>query len=312
MKVLVTGGAGYVGSRLVHRLLELGHEVTIFDSFIYGVTSTLYLQKAGAILIRGDVRDDVAVMSACQGQEAVFHLASLVGFPVCAKHPVKAYKVIVEGTENVIRGCRVAGDGDIPLLYASTGSVYGKIDDLCTEDTPPNPQSEYGKYKFEAEQKVLSYGGVGLRFATVFGLSTCMRYDLMPNDFCWKAVRDGYIVLYRGSDRRTFLLIEDTVDAYLAAWTNYSGCSGEAYNVGDEKLNLTKQALAESVQSLHTYNLIAEGTGEDPDFRDYEVNYHKFKAATGFRSTVSLAHGLQEVLDFTKVADLSVPWRLPL
>ena len=197
MKILVTGGAGYIGNCLVRRLLARGDEVTVYDTFDYGVTPALYLQKAGARLIRGDIRDDASLSSAILGHDAVFHLASLVGFPICARKPVEAHKIIVEGTQNVIRACHNAQD--IPLLYASTGSVYGQIDDLCTEDTTPNPQSEYGKFKFEAEQSVLSYGGVGLRFATVFGLSPCMRYDLMPNDFCWKAVRDKYIVLYRGS-----------------------------------------------------------------------------------------------------------------
>jgi nucleoside-diphosphate-sugar epimerase len=312
MKILVTGGAGYVGHRLTTRLLNEGHEVTVFDSFLYGVDSSISLIKAGARLIRGDIRDDNAVFSAVLDQDAVFHLAALVGFPVCSRNPTEAYRVIVEGTNCLLDNLVAVGSDFIPVIYASTGSVYGKIEVLCSEDVTPNPQSEYGEYKFIAEQAVQKHGGVGLRFATVFGLSPSMRFDLMPNDFCWKAVRDGYVVLYRGSDRRTFLHIDDAVSAYLSTLSCYEACRGQVYNVGDEKLNLTKHALAKTVQSLHGYRLLCEEVGNDPDFRDYEVSYEKFRTATGFVPGVSLEDGLREVVDFASIVDPIVPWRLPL
>jgi len=290
MRVLITGGAGYVGNRLAYALQKQGHTVTVYDTFRYGTSSVIYLQKEGVRLVRGDVRDHIALDPFLVDTDVVFHLASLVGFPICDKYPVEAREVILDSTVHIIGRLSEIGFGGTraALIFASTGSIYGKIEEACVETTEPDPQSLYGKLKLSADGMVRDYGGISLRFATIFGLSSTMRYDLLPNDFCLKAVRERYIVLYRGDDRRTFLYIDDAIRAYTVSLVRYNEMQGEAYNVGDLELNITKLQLAQAIEELHSFNLITEGVGDDPDFRDYDVNYDKFTKAPRKRASSKL------------------------
>lgn len=309
MKVLITGGAGYIGNILATYLKDAGHEVTVYDTLRYGTQGIIHLLNRGVRIIQGDVLDSEKLRTEVVKCDAVFHLASLVGFPLCRKYPEEARNTIVKGTLNLTTIPEIVY-GNVRLIFASTGSIYGKIDDICLEDTVPNPQSDYGKWKYQADRLVQEVGGVSLRFATLFGLSPVMRYDLLPNDFCWRAGKHGYIVLYRGTDRRTFLHVHDAVRAYERTLENYSAMRGQVYNVGDSNLNFTKKYLADTIQSLQPFNLISENVGDDPDFRDYEVNYDKFSTATGFHAQVSLKDGLTEVLNHVKIADMNLSWRL--
>ncbi len=297
--VLVTGGAGYVGSVLTQTLQNAGHKVTIFDTFDYGVLPTLPCLASGVQAIRGDIRDGSALAKALKDQNVVINLASIVGAPRCRKYPELAKTTIILGAKNLAW----LKTPDQEIINASTGSIYGKIDDICSEETCPNPQSDYGRWKYDAERILNDAGAVSLRFATLFGISPCMRFDLLPNDFVKQAVTVGQIDIYRGSDRRTFLHLRDAVRCYQMMLEHAPKLRGQAFNVGDVKLNMTKMAYAQALQGIFNYNLVVHSGGDDPDCRDYEVNYDKIKKAIGFEASVTLESGIRELVQLVQVSD---------
>lgn len=307
MRILITGGAGYVGCPLAKLLLDDGHTVVILDPLNFGDGPLIDLLTSPNLIVhRGDVTSPHDLATASAGCDAVIHLAGLVGFPACRERPALARQVNVEGTAAVCRA--FAGK---PIINASTGSVYGDIEYLCDESSPCRPVSEYGKFKLEAEQIVLAAGGVSLRFATLFGMSPCMRLDLLPNNFVFRAVKNRHLILYRGSDRRTFLHVRDAGLAYLLTLQHFGSMAGEVYNVGDESLNMTKRELAHQVRDLFPMQILdEESMGTDPDLRNYEVSYKKFRTACGFAPRENFAASLREVGQFAAFADVAHKWRL--
>jgi nucleoside-diphosphate-sugar epimerase len=311
MRILIPGGGGYVGTVLVSKLLELGHDVTVLDTFKWGVEPILHMVcKPRLSVVKGDVRDTELLRKQIDKADAVINLAALVGFPICKKHPREAEDVILKATSTMVD---LMQGTDKLMLNASTGSVYGKIEVPCSESTPLNPQSLYGKLKAEAEKPVLDYGGVSFRFATLFGASPCMRFDLLPNAFVWRAVNKGHLVLYRGNDRRTFLEVHDAVGVYVLALSKYAEMSSQVYNVGDESMNVTKRGLAHAVKELYpSFKIIEEEVGDDPDFRDYDVAYEEIRKV-GFKPQCSMSTALAEVGKVARVCDApAVPWRFEL
>ena len=291
MKVLVTGGAGYVGIPLSHLLLEAGHEVVVYDNLVWGVDGVLPLFRSPRFtLVEGDVLDAGKLRKAITGADAVIHLAAIVGQPACDKAAAAAYQVNTQGTKNVV-------DALSPrqiYLFASTGSVYGRIGNICTEDTPLNPQSLYGTTKAEAEKISLNAGGVAYRFPTAFGFAPRLRLDLLPNDFLYQAMWHGFILLYQPGARRTFMHVNDIGRSYLFGLERFEALRGKVYNVGNESLNLTKKELAEIVNEITPFRLyIVEGK-EDADQRDYFVDYSRIRGL-GFTLTVGIREGLVEL-----------------
>jgi nucleoside-diphosphate-sugar epimerase len=305
MKVLVTGGGGFCGSVLTRHLTAAGHSVVVYDIFQHGIDSIL--SASGSVeCIRGDVRDDQALGQAGKDCDAIIHLAAIVGYPACRENPVVAYDTIVRGT---LAASQLATARKIPLIHASTGSVYGKVENLCTEDSPCNPVSEYGKYKLAAEQIVRDDGGINLRLATLCGVSPCMRFDLLPNDFIWRAIKQGYIVIYCGNDRRTFLSVDDAARAYIATLNVAEAIRGETFNVGSEEFNLTKLDLARRIQQQFPFELVEQPVGSDPDLRDYAVNFRRFHAATGFIPQDTLGQVIAAIGRVVKVCPSVGQWR---
>jgi nucleoside-diphosphate-sugar epimerase len=294
MKVMVTGGAGYVGSVLVRQLLSEGHSVHVIDNLTFGGHSMmpLFIDPCFSFA-KVDVRDRAGLERELQGADAVVHLAALVGYPLCKKLPVQAVEVNVDGTRNVIEAMPKAAK----LMYASTGSNYGEVEGICTEDTPLNPLSLYGETKTDAERMCLERGNsVGLRFATAYGLSPRPRLDLMINDFCWQAIHQRYLVVYEKHFRRTFIHVLDIARAMCHMLDKWDSLEHQVFNVGHESLNFTKEDIVQLIEKRVKFLVYYAEFGKDEDKRDYEVDYGRVRA-TGFETTVDIERGLGELID---------------
>lgn len=294
MRILVTGGAGYVGSTLVPMLLDRGDQIRVLDNLHLGGQGLLpCVGRPGFEFVRGDAGDAETLSSALRDVEAIIHLAAVVGYPACQREPDRAVSTNVNATKLLIDLRR----SDQQLLFASTGSVYGKVPtEVCTESTPCAPLTLYGSTKLEAEQQVLAAGNCMVyRFATAFGTSPSMRFDLLPNDFVRQAVRDGRIAVYEGGFRRTFVHVHDVARALVFALDNWPELVDEVFNVGHESMNCTKGELAREIHRLVPFDLRFEEFGTDADQRDYTVSYEKIRSR-GFTTRHTLSSGLAELV----------------
>jgi nucleoside-diphosphate-sugar epimerase len=292
-KVVVTGGAGFVGSVLVRWLLAAGYRVHVVDNLMYGGHSLLPLFIHPRFVFEElDILDRPGLAKAFEGADAVIHLAALVGYPLCKKEPERATAVNVQGTQNVLDLC----PADVPLLYASTGSNYGEVAGTCTEDTPLNPLSLYGENKTLAEQMCMERPNtVSFRFATAFGLSPRLRLDLMINDFTHQALIKRYLLVYERHFRRTFIHVQDMARAFLHTLGQFEAMKDHVYNVGDDSMNFTKEDITTMLSERTNYLLYFADIGSDEDKRDYKVSYERIRN-TGYRTAVTMEHGLDELI----------------
>lgn len=295
MNVLVTGGAGYLGSVLVPRLLDEGHDVTVLDNFLYHQTPLLdHCWNPRLSIVRGDARDEGLVKRLMQTVDAVFPLACLTGAPLCDKDPWAARQVLLE----TVRMVAAAKHPDQMIIFPTTNSGYGVGEQgkFCTEDTPLRPVSLYGRLKVEAEQAVLEAGGITLRLATAFGMSPRMRLDLLVNDFVYRAVFDRCVVLFEAGFNRNFIHVRDVAKAFVHGLSRYDQMRGQAYNVGLSDANLNKRELCEAIKRhVPEFYIVESAIGSDPDKRDYLVSNEKIES-TGYRPDVSLDEGIAELV----------------
>lgn len=306
MRILVTGGAGYVGSTLVPMLLEQGHKVRVLDSLRFGGHGLLPCCEFRTFeLQKGDVCDGAAVKKALVGVDAVVHLAAIVGYPACKKEPQVAQATNVEGTRILLEHRRA----DQKVLFASTGSIYGSVPDyVCNESTPRAPITLYGETKAQAEQMVLDAGnGVAYRFATAFGVSNRMRLDLMPNDFTYQAVRNRNLIVYEGGFKRTFVHVRDMARSFIFALERWDAVKDDVYNVGHESMNFTKEDVARKILNYVDYYLHFAEVGSDADQRNYEVSYEKIRKK-GFETTVDLERGVEELVRAARLIEFQNPF----
>lgn len=304
MKVLITGGAGYKGCVLAETLLADGHEVTIFDVLRYGEGPVMGLLRRGARVVPGDVTRLDQLAPEVARHDTVVHLAALVGFPLCDAEPQRAEEVNVEGTRRLISLLHPEQE----LVYASTGSVYGRVEEMCTEDQAPNPLTRYGVTKLAGERLALDFGGVALRFATVIGVSPCMRFDLLVNDFVYQAIHTGWMALYQPGARRSFVDVDDVADSYAFTLKHYGEMAGQVYNVGNPDLNLTKQQVAEAINAQFPIRIVYGDLQEDPDRRDYEVSFDRI-GRLGYQAQVPLDESIRAIGAAARIAKADTTWR---
>jgi nucleoside-diphosphate-sugar epimerase len=296
MKVLVTGGAGYIGSVLVGHLLRKNHSVTVLDNLFYRVHGLYqYCAEEGFAFVRGDVRDEALVRELLVRHDVIISLAGLVGMPACDRDPVNARTTNYESIE-LLNRLRSPSQW---IIYPCTNSGYGtKSGEVyCTEETPLEPVSLYGITKVQAEKLLLeSPNTVSLRLATVFGVSPRLRLDLLVNDFTYRAVKDRFLVLYEKHFKRNYVHIEDVARAFCYVIENFEQMTGEAYNVGLSNANLNKEELALRIKQYvpELYIHFAD-VAKDPDKRNYIVSNAKIERK-GFVATHSLDEGIQQLI----------------
>jgi len=296
MKILITGGAGYIGSILSLKLLELGHSVTVVDNFLYRQNSLLDCCKYDNFkIIRGDCRDNNLIKELLKRHDVIIPLAALVGAPLCEKMKKDATSINYNAIQSL---CQFSSKSQI-ILFPTTNSGYGigKKGKYCTEETPLNPISHYGKTKVDAEKCILDRGNcITFRLATVFGSSPRMRRDLLVNDFVDRAVNDNTVVIFEGHFKRNYIHIRDVASVFLHGLDNYNKMNGEAYNVGLDDANLSKIELCNIIKKIiPNFIWVEENIGRDPDKRDYIVSNKKIYS-TGYSPEWSIEGGIKELV----------------
>jgi len=295
MKVLITGGAGYLGSTLAEHLLNHGYQVTVFDNLMYKQLSLLHLFKQEEFqFIKGDVRNTEQLRLLVEAHDVIIPLAAIVGMPACKENPQLAIDVNYYHIRKIVDFLR----DDQKLIIPNTNSQYGSSPDIITEDSPFKPLSLYAETKCDAEEYVLKKGnGVVLRLATVFGASPRMRQDLLVNDFVYKSVTDGYLVLFEAHFKRNYIHVQDIARTFQFMIENYSQCRGQVYNVGLSTANLTKLELAESIKK-YIPNLVIKQDEfkEDFDKRNYIVSNEKIEKL-GWQPKFSIDYGIKQLIN---------------
>ena len=296
MKILVTGGAGYIGSVLTPELLRNGHEVTVVDNFMYEQNSLAHVCYLPSLeIVRGDVRSQETMKRVLANQDVVIPLAAYVGAPLCAGDPVGARTVNKEAIELMLELI----SPDQLILMPTTNSAYGSGDknNFCTEDSTLNPISQYAIDKVAVEKMLMQHeNAISFRLATVFGMSPRMRIDLLVNDFVYRAVHDKFVVLFESHFKRNYVHIRDVVRVFMHALDNSSRMKGNIYNVGLSDANVSKRELCERIAKyVSDFTFLEAPIGKDPDQRNYIVSNAKIEA-TGFATVTSLDDGIKELI----------------
>jgi nucleoside-diphosphate-sugar epimerase len=296
MNILVTGGAGYIGSILVPQLLNAGHKVVVVDNFMYEQQSLLDVCGNSSLEIRrGDVRSQALMQEVLRGVDVVIPLAAYVGAPLCSRDPFGARSVNHDAIEMMLG--LIAKDQLV--IMPTTNSAYGSGDanNFCTEESPLNPISQYALDKVEVEKKLMQHPStISLRLATVFGASPRMRIDLLVNDFVHRAVNDHFMVLFEAHFKRNFIHIRDISRVFLHAIDSSSRMVGNIYNVGLSSANLSKLELCQSIaEHIPDFVFLEAEVGVDPDQRNYIVSNAKLES-TGFSTMFDLNYGIKELI----------------
>jgi nucleoside-diphosphate-sugar epimerase len=292
--VLITGGAGYIGSVLTKMLLDCGYNVTVLDNLVYKQTSLLHLcNNKDFTFIKGDVTDKTLLQALVASHDIIIPLAAIVGAPACDDNKDLATLINLHQIQNIVDIL----ESNQKLIMPNTNSQYGSSKDIITEESPFNPLSHYAKTKCEAEGYIMGSGnGICLRLATVFGASPRMRTDLLVNDFVYKTMTDGCLVLFQSHFKRNYIHVYDIARTFVHCIENYDKMNNQVYNVGLSNANLNKKELAETIKNNGFSNLviIENEFSTDKDNRNYIVSNDKLEA-TGWKPKYSIVDGINEL-----------------
>ena len=296
MRVLVTGGAGYLGSTLVPELLAANHEVTVVDNFMYGQIALNHICSHPKLtILNQDVRRKDVMTNLMKSADAVIPLAAFVGAPLCSKDPLGAMSINHDAMMMMLS----IKSSDQWILMPTTNSAYGSGDEnnFCTEESPLNPISEYAIEKVKVEESLMNHANViSYRLATVFGMSPRMRLDLLVNDFTYRAVTDGFIVLFESHFKRNYIHVRDVAGAFLHGLENFARMKDQIYNVGLSSANLSKKELCERIKrQVPSCAIVEENIQKDVDQRNYIVSNEKLEQ-TGWIPQHSIDDGISELI----------------
>jgi nucleoside-diphosphate-sugar epimerase len=296
MKILVTGGSGYIGSILVPELVKLKFQVTVLDNFMYKQSSLNHLCAFENFrIINGDIRDKILMKTTLAENDLVIPLAAIVGAPLCNKDPHSAQSINHDAIIEMIKSV----SKDQLILMPTTNSAYGSGDknNYCDENSPLNPISKYASDKVEIEKKLMEREkSISYRLATVFGMSPRMRIDLLVNDFTYRAFHDSALVVFEGHFKRNYIHIRDVVNSFIHAINNFEKMKGEIFNVGLSDANLSKIELCQEIKKhIPNFVFVEEKIKKDPDQRNYIVSNKKIEG-TGFLPSYTLSDGIKELI----------------
>ena len=299
--ILITGGAGYIGTSLIPELLERNYNVTVYDSLTYGGDILIpFFRYPNFNFVKGDILETKKLKKVVKEKDVVIHLAALVGYAACEKNRNMTRLVNCKATDNLVNML----SEDQLLLFGSTGSNYGKVDGICTEETPLNPTSLYAETKTYAEQKTMSHGNaIAYRFATAFGSSPRLRLDLLINELAYLAVTQGYLMIYQPEFMRTFIHVRDLVKSFIFGIENADKMAGEVYNVGSNEMNYSKREVCEMIKEKTNCVVHYNDFDSDKDHRDYLVSYDKVNKL-GFDTELTLEEGIDELIKVYQTLNL--------
>ena len=296
-KVLVTGGAGYIGSKLVTRLLNIGYKVTVVDVLKFSSKSLNHLFSNNNFnFIKGDVRNKKLMKKLVKKNEFIIPLAALVGAPLCKKYKSEAISVNLNSIKFLMK---LVAKSKKKVIYLTTNSGYGvgEQNKYCDESSPLKPISLYGRTKVQAEKIVMGYNNsIGFRLATVFGYSYRMRTDLLVNNFVFKSLNEKKLTLYEPHFRRNYIHVDDVVDGIVYSIKNFIHLRANVYNLGLSSANLTKYMLAKKIKDkIKDLKIKIVRNKKDPDQRDYYVSNRKIEKK-GFKAKISIEKGIGELI----------------
>jgi nucleoside-diphosphate-sugar epimerase len=294
--ILVTGGAGYIGSVLVPDLLDAGHKVTVVDNFMFGQSSLNQVcNNSNFSVVKGDIRLEDVMKPLIKSADIVIPLAALVGAPLCNLDPIGASTINHDAIKMMIRML----SKEQRILMPTTNSAYGSgdKDNFCTEESELKPISRYAIDKVEIEKVLMTReNSISFRLATVFGMSPRMRMDLLVNDFTYRAFNDRFIVLFESNFKRNYVHVRDISRVFQHGIEKFDAMKGEIYNVGLSEANVSKKELCSAIQKhLPEFTVIEAQIGKDPDQRNYIVSNEKIEK-TGYKATTSLDAGIVELI----------------
>jgi nucleoside-diphosphate-sugar epimerase len=294
--ILVTGGAGYIGSTMVSDLLNEGHNVTVIDNFMFGQTSLNHVcNNKNFNIVKGDIRVKNIIKPLIKNADIIIPLAALVGAPLCNQDPIGA---TTTNHDAILMMLELTSNKQL-VLMPTTNSAYGTGDknNFCTEKSPLKPISQYAKEKVKVEKVLMEHeNAVSFRLATVFGISPRMRIDLLVNDFTYRAVNDQFVVLFESAFKRNYIHVRDVSRAFLHGINNFKKMRGEIYNLGLSNANVSKKELCERIQKqIPGFQFLEAPVGKDPDQRNYIVSNQKIES-TNFKTKYTLDEGIAELI----------------